>query len=66
MYLMEGNLHQAGVQILAVAITGCYAFVVTYGLLRALNAFAPVRVTEEIEIGGLDEILHGETAYARV
>jgi Amt family ammonium transporter len=61
--LIEGDLHQFGVQVLAVAITGLYAFAVTYGLLTVLNAFAPVRVTQEVEIGGLDEMLHGETAY---
>ena len=61
--LVEGGAHQFGVQVLAVAITGAYAFAVTYGILKALNAFAPVRVSAEIEIGGLDHVLHGETAY---
>jgi Amt family ammonium transporter len=61
--LIDGNLHQLGVQILGVAIAGAYAFAVTFGLLKALNAFTPVRVSEETETMGLDEILHGEAAY---
>jgi Amt family ammonium transporter len=61
--LVEGGWHQLGVQVLAVAITGTYAFAVTYGILKVQDAFAPVRVTEEQEIGSLDEFLHGETAY---
>jgi Amt family ammonium transporter len=60
---VEGNLHQLGVQILGVAIAGLYAFAVTYGLLKALNAFTPVRVSEETETLGLDAVLHGEAAY---
>jgi ammonium transporter, Amt family len=60
---VEGNLHQLGVQILGVAIAGLYAFAVTYGLLKVLNAFTPVRVSEETETLGLDAVLHGEAAY---
>ena len=61
--VVDGNLRQLGVQILGVAIAGAYAFVVTFGLLKALNAFTPVRVSEETETLGLDEVLHGEAAY---
>jgi Amt family ammonium transporter len=61
--LFEGDAHQLGIQVLGVAIAGTYAFVVTYGLLKALNAFTPVRVSEETETLGLDAILHGEAAY---
>jgi Amt family ammonium transporter len=61
--LIEGNWQQFGVQVLAVAITATYSFVVTYLILKVLNVFEPVRVSEEAEARGLDEILHGETAY---
>src|SRR5438105_3262011 len=61
--LFEGNAHQFGVQVLGVAIAGTYAFAVTYGLLKVLNAFTPVRVSEETETLGLDAVLHGEAAY---
>jgi Amt family ammonium transporter len=61
--LVEGDAHQLGIQVLAVLITGAYAFAVTYGVLKVLNSFVAVRVSEEVEIGGLDGFLHGERAY---
>jgi Amt family ammonium transporter len=61
--LAEGNGHQFLVQVAGVAIAAIYAFVVTYGILRLIQAFEPVRVSKETEIEGLDQILHGEVAY---
>ncbi len=61
--LIEGSWHQVGIQILAVAITAAYAFAITYLILKVLGAFMDVRVSEDIEFGGLDEMLHGEAAY---
>ncbi len=60
---IEGNWHQFGVQVLGVAIAAVYAFVVTFGILKLVNMFTPVRVPSEIEAKGLDEALHGEAAY---
>ena len=40
-----------------------WAFIVTYVLLWAINKVIPVRVSDEAEQAGLDEALHGETAY---
>ena len=61
--LAEGNGHQFLVQVAGVAIAAIYAFVVTYGILRLIQVFEPVRVSKETEIKGLDNILHGEVAY---
>ncbi len=61
--LIEGDVHQFGVQVFAVAVTALYSFAVTYGLLRLINRFAPVRVDAAVEVQGLDQVLHGETAY---
>ncbi len=61
--LTEGNARQFLVQVAGVAIAALYAFVVTYGILRVINRFEPVRVSKETELAGLDEILHGEVAY---
>lgn len=61
--LVFGDFHQFGVQLLGVIITGVYSFVVTFGILKLLDMFEPVRVSEEAEIKGLDTSLHGETAY---
>ena len=41
-----------------------YAFVVTYGLLKLIGLFSPLRATEHEESIGLDIIAHGEEAYA--
>jgi Amt family ammonium transporter len=56
-------VRQLGVQILGVAIAAIYAFVVTYGILKLIDRFTPVRVAPEVEDGGLDRELHGEAAY---
>ena len=61
--LVEGNVNQFVVQVLAVVITATYSFLVTLGILKLLNLFEPVRVTAEVEAQGLDAIQLGETAY---
>ena len=61
--LLEGNVHQFLVQLLAAVITAVYAFVVTFVALKLINRFTPVRVPDDIEVKGLDHGLHGETAY---
>jgi Amt family ammonium transporter len=59
-----GNLHQLGVQALACAVTGAYALVVTWGILKILAATVGLRVDVQDEREGLDSALHGEEAYA--
>jgi len=61
--LLEGNVHQFLIQFLGVVITSVYSFVVTFIILKVINYFGPVRVSDEIETKGLDETIHGETAY---
>jgi Amt family ammonium transporter len=60
---VDGSWHQLGVQAVGVAIAAIYAFVVTFGLLKLVNVFTPVRVSPEVEAKGLDHALHGEIAY---
>jgi Amt family ammonium transporter len=40
-----------------------YSYGVTYFILKYVDKFVPVRVPEEVEVKGLDEAIHGETAY---
>ena len=40
-----------------------YAFIFTYIMLVVINKFTKVRVPEDVEDKGLDEALHGESAY---
>jgi Amt family ammonium transporter len=61
--LLFGDTHQFLIQLFAVVLTGVYAFVVTFGILKVLDMFHPVRVSEKEEIEGLDSALHGEDAY---
>lgn len=61
--LIEGNVNQLLVQLLAVVITGVYAFVVTLLILKVTNLFTPVRVSEAEEKEGLDTSIHKEVAY---
>ena len=61
--LIEGNVHQFLIQLLGAGIAIVYTFVLTYLILRFVNLFTPVRVSEKIEVGGLDEGLFGEDAY---
>jgi len=61
--LIAGNAHQFLMELLAVVIVLVYSFAVTFGTLKVINLFVPVRVSKELEIRGLDISLHGEWAY---
>jgi Amt family ammonium transporter len=62
--LMLGGVRQLGVQVLACVAAAAYAALVTWVLLRALERFIGLRVTENDERDGLDSALHGEQGYA--
>jgi ammonium transporter, Amt family len=61
--LIEGNIRQFGVQVLAAVIAAGYGFGVTWVVLKIMNHFSPVRVPEAVEVRGLDEGQFGEDAY---
>jgi ammonia channel protein AmtB len=46
-----------------VLFSSAWAFVFTYGMLKLIDIFTPVRVPAGVEAIGLDEALHGEQAY---
>lgn len=48
---------------IAVIGTAAYAFIFTYFMLALINKITVVRVSEQDEMLGLDESLHGEQAY---
>ena len=50
-------------QVIAVATTFAFSFVVTYIVARILNATMGIRVTPEDELAGLDQSQHAEAAY---
>lgn len=61
--LLFGGAGFFGIQLLAILISSIYAFVFTYLMLVVINKITPVKLTQEEEEKGLDEVLHGESAY---
>ena len=54
---------QFGVQLLGVAVVGIWSAALTFGIIRVVGAIVPLRVSEGVEIEGLDITTHGERAY---
>ena len=54
------------VETLSVIITAAYAFGFSYTALWLIDKVIKVKVTEAEELEGLDEALHGETAYEMI
>jgi Amt family ammonium transporter len=50
-------------EVVAVCGAAIYSFFFTYVMLWLINKVTPVRTSREEEEAGLDESLHGETAY---
>jgi Amt family ammonium transporter len=61
--LFYGNSGLLVAQVLSVGIVAAYSFVGSYLLLKIINIFSPLRVSEEEEDKGLDISQHGEEAY---
>ncbi|MDX1764316.1 MAG: ammonia channel protein, partial [bacterium] len=61
--LIAGEPKQLMVQLIATAATVVYAFVMTYGLVWILDKVMGMRVSEDEEQVGLDQVHHGENAY---
>src|SRR5919106_34019 len=58
-----GALAQFGVQLLGVAAVGVWSAVLTYGIAKVIGAMVPLRVSEVVELEGLDVNIRGERAY---
>lgn len=55
--------HQLGVQAVGVLATFAYTAIITFGVLKLVDAIVGLRVSREEEIGGLDIALHDERGY---
>ncbi len=64
--LFHGNSSFFMKQLLTVIGSSIYAFGFTFAMLWIINKFTRVRTTEDEEERGLDDSLHGETAYDSV
>jgi len=58
-----GNFALLKAQMISVLAASVYAFVISWLLLKALDATLGLRVTEEEEVEGLDLSQHGESGY---
>jgi Amt family ammonium transporter len=58
-----GNPKQLGIQAIACAASAAYAAVLTFGILKVIDATLGLRVPENEEREGLDSTQHGEEAY---
>jgi len=54
---------QLGVQVLGVVVGGAWAAIATFVLVTLGQAVVRLRVSEDEELEGLDQIAHGESAY---
>jgi Amt family ammonium transporter len=61
--LLFGNMQQFLAQLAAVAVVAPFSFFGSFLLLKLVNVFSPLRVSEEAEDAGLDLSEHGEEAY---
>ncbi len=59
--LLEGNAGQLVTQAIAVAFTVAYSGIVSFVILKIIDAVIGLRVADEAERDGLDLALHGET-----
>jgi ammonium transporter, Amt family len=62
--LLYGEPGQLWKQVVAVAATLVLGFVMTFVILKVLDAIMGLRITEDDEMAGLDLSQHSETAYA--
>jgi Amt family ammonium transporter len=59
-WLIDGNAHQMLIQFYDVAGTFVYCGIVTYIILKVLDIIIGIRVSQAVEVEGLDINLHGE------
>ncbi|WP_035846035.1 ammonium transporter [Kitasatospora azatica] len=58
-----GGLGQLGKQALGVVVVAVYSFVISWLLGQAIQKTIGFRVTEDIEVAGIDRAEHAESAY---
>jgi ammonium transporter, Amt family len=61
--LFGGGFAPVGKQLIAVLATIVFSFVVSFIILRLLDATMGLRVSEDVEVAGLDISEHAETGY---
>lgn len=60
---VSAGAYQLGVQLFGVALIAVYASAITWLLLKIIDSFGILRVSDTIQIEGLDKNLYGENAF---
>jgi len=61
--LLAGDGKQFALQLAGVAIAVSYVFCMSFVILKVVDLVANLQVSHNVQLKGLDEELHGETAY---
>ena len=61
--LIEGNVEQLGIQVIATVFTIAFAGIGTFIIIKVIDIAIGLRVPQAEEEAGLDVAVHGETAY---
>ena len=61
--LIYGNAHLFLVTVLAIIFTAVWSGLVSYGIIKVIARYMPLRVSDRDEAIGLDDSEHKETAY---
>lgn len=61
-----GGTTQLLTQIVVALISVLFSFAMTFIIALVLKSFGGLRLPEEIEVGGIDHAVHGETAYETI
>ncbi|MBK1812985.1 ammonium transporter [Clostridium sp. YIM B02505] len=64
--LIYGNINLLGAQLVAILATVAYSAIITFIILKVMNAVSALRVKDEDEQAGLDVSQHGEDAYGGI
>ena len=64
--LYGGGITQLLTQVLVAAFAVVFSFGMTYLIGSILKAFGGLRLSEDVELGGIDLAVHGETAYESI
>jgi len=60
---VHAGIEQFFLQLLGIVVVGAWSFLASWVILKVISRFGPIRVTLGQELQGLDEALHGESAY---
>lgn len=60
---VQAGVEQFFLQLLGIVVVAAWSFGATWVILKVISRFGPIRVSYEQELEGLDEALHGESAY---